>query len=397
MPHPDPTQFPHILLVGNYRPDGQRSMQRFTRLLADGLSGRGLSVEIFYPPVIFGRLGAANHGIGKWLGYFDKYILTPFFLRRAVRRTPRPRLIHICDHSNAIYTRVVAAEPHLVTCHDLLAIRSALGEIPQNPLRATGKRQQAMILDGLRRSRHIVSVSGATKEDVIRLVGDSPPLAHVIANALDGQFIRAAQTPRPALRQSLPDPLGLPPEAEIYTHIGGEKWYKNRAAVLRLFAAIARRRPEAQLAIIGCRFSGDQLEQNRCSGLTERIHYLHGITDEALRGLYARATLLLFPSWIEGFGWPILEAQACGCPVATLDHAPMNELNATPSLHLATDCEQSDWADQAASQIEESIHDVDAAPKPAALQAFSARFTNQSAIDAYLALYRSILTEGPAG
>lgn len=382
----------HILLVGNYRPDGQRSMQRFTELLAHGLRERGLTVEIFHPPVIVGRLGAGNHGIGKWLGYFDKYILASLFLKRAIRRQPRPRLVHICDHSNAIYTRAVSGVPHLVTCHDLLAVRSALGEIPQNPLRASGKQQQAMILRGLRRSRHIASVSTATRDDVIRLVGDSPARTHVIPNALDAAFIEAARTPRTELQNALPSPLDLPAESETYIHIGGEKWYKNRAAVLRLFAAIARNRSQAQLAIIGSRFSDAQIAQNHCTGLTDRIHYLHGISDEALRGLYARVKLLLFPSWIEGFGWPILEAQACGCPVATLDRAPMNELNAVKALCLPTDCESEEWPAQAAERIERGTADSE----PAQLQAFAARFTNESAIDAYLKLYQSILTEGAA-
>jgi glycosyltransferase involved in cell wall biosynthesis len=376
-------------------------MQRFTDLLAHGLRGRGLDVAIFHPPVFLGRLRAGHQGIGKWLGYVDKYLLAPLFLRRAVRRLPQPRLVHICDHSNAFYTRALAAELQLVTCHDLLAVRSALGEIPQNPLRATGKQQQAIILRGLRRCRYIVSVSAATRDDVRRLVGDSPERIRVIPNALDEAFIEAAHTPRAELQSKLPNPLAPRAGSEIYVHIGGEKWYKNRGAMLRLFAEIARREPHAQLAIVGSRFSEAQLKEGHCAGLAERIHYLHNLSDEALRGLYAWAKLLIFPSWIEGFGWPILEAQACSCPVATLDRAPMNELNAVVELCLPIDCEAAGWAADAADRIENYFQAAKhkgstesgsaALPGTSELQAFAARFTNQSAIEAYLELYRCIL------
>ncbi len=52
--------------------------------------------------------------------------------------------------------------PHLVTCHDLLAIRSALGEIKENPTKLTGRRLQSMILTGLVRSQRIACVSEQT-------------------------------------------------------------------------------------------------------------------------------------------------------------------------------------------------------------------------------------------
>jgi glycosyltransferase involved in cell wall biosynthesis len=380
---------PHILLVGNYQPDGQRSMHRFCYLLQQGLTKRGLNVAVFHPPIVFGKLGAKTHGWGKWIGYIDKYLLAPWFLRRAIRRLPQPRIAHICDHSNAIYTRALAKEKHLVTCHDLLAVRSALGEIPQNVLRASGQQQQAMILRGLKGSRWITNVSAATRDDVLRIVGQNSQWASVIPNALDDDFIQAAQTPRPQLQTMLPNPLRLTTEKEIYIHIGGEKWYKNRAAVLRLFAAIVQTQPQAELAIVGNTFSDKQLRDNQCAHLSERIHYLSGIGDAALRGLYAHAKALLFPSWIEGFGWPILEAQACGCPVVTLDQAPMNELNAVPELCLTTDCERPNWAEQAAQQIAAACNEA-----PAELQAFAATYTNEASIDAYLALYQKILTEG---
>lgn len=392
----EPLSSATILLLGNYLPDGQRSMQRFTHLLAEGLAARGISVEIFTPPVVVGKLGAKGHGFGKWLGYVDKYLLLPFFLRRKLRSISGPCVVHICDHSNAPYTRWLADTPHLVTCHDLLAVRSALGEIELNPVGITGKQQQAMILRGLKRSACIASVSGATRDDVARLVSQHGRLLHVIPNALDGAFIQESKKPA-AVNPKLPECiLKLPEGAKYLMHIGGEKWYKNRAAVLAIFSKLARADNSLHLVIVGPRFSEKRIQENGCSALTERIHYLAGISDSQLRALYTAAELMLFPSWIEGFGWPILEAQACGCPVATLDRAPMNELNAIQALKLDATATDPDWTETAAAQCLDYLQ-FDTTEKQRAqaeMKAFAAHYSNESAVDAYLALYQELLKPG---
>jgi glycosyltransferase involved in cell wall biosynthesis len=391
----EPLNSATILLLGNYLPDGQRSMQRFTHLLAEGLTARGITVEVFCPPVVVGKLGAKGHGFGKWLGYVDKYLLLPFFLRRKLRSISGPCVVHICDHSNAPYTRWLSDTPHLVTCHDLLAVRSALGEIELNQVSMTGKQQQAMILRGLKRSACIASVSGATRDDVARLVGPHTRLLHVIANALDDAFIQESK--KPSAVAPLPeDLLKLPEGANYLMHIGGEKWYKNRAAVLAIFSHMARTDHSLHLVIVGPRFSEERIKEHGCFGLTGRIHYLADISDSQLRALYTAAELLLFPSWLEGFGWPILEAQACGCPVATLDRAPMNELNAIPALKWDASEADSTWTETAAAQCLDYLQ-LDATEKQraqAAMKTFASHYSNESAIDAYLTLYQELLTPG---
>lgn len=372
-------------------------MQRFTNLLAEGLSQKGISVRVWLPPVFVGKLGAKGYGFRKWIGYIDKYLLAPISLKKAIRKLNKRSIVHICDHSNAIYTRYLAEQPHLVTCHDLFAVRSALGEIPQNPLSKSGQQQQAMILRGLQRSQFIASVSMATQADVQRVLGKKKEWSTVVPNALDASFIQAAGTERRQLQQDYPHPLKHLSEQELFVHIGGEKWYKNRSAVLRLFSAIQKQKPEAQLVIVGTPFSNEQLNTNSCRELESKIHYLEGISDQTLRGLYSHATALLFPSRIEGFGWPILEAQACGCPVATLDRAPMNELNAKPELCLSTECDSKGWAEQSAKKITDTLYSESSLIEPAQLQSFSAQFTNEAAITAYLELYDSILDDGGLG
>jgi len=110
-----------ILLVGNYLPDGSQSMQRYAAMLQEGFTAAGHEVRLSRPSARAGKVG------GKWADYFDKFVLFPRELRRAAEWAD---VVQICDHSNAIYVKYLESRPHVVTCHDMLAVRSALASFP---------------------------------------------------------------------------------------------------------------------------------------------------------------------------------------------------------------------------------------------------------------------------
>jgi hypothetical protein len=126
-----------VLLIGNYPPDQQQSMDRFATMLQQGLTTAGVAVELIRPAPFFGNFQLGGGFIAQWLGYIDKLILFPRQLRKKIAQ--RPALIHICDHSNAVYVKDAANIPTVVTCHDLLAVRGALGEETDCPASHSGK------------------------------------------------------------------------------------------------------------------------------------------------------------------------------------------------------------------------------------------------------------------
>jgi glycosyltransferase involved in cell wall biosynthesis len=73
------------------------------------------------------------------------------------------------------------------------------------------------------------------------------------------------------------------------------------------------------------------------SSVGRYVRICHNPSDEQLRQLYSDAALLLFPSLYEGFGWPVLEAMACGCPVVCSNTASLPEVVGDLALMAAPD------------------------------------------------------------
>src|SRR5437899_4355231 len=174
---------PMVLLIGNFPPDQQQSMQHFSEMMLRDLRALGIAAELVCPEAHFVRIVPAPFGfIRKWAGYIDKLFIFP----RRLRKLRGVELIHICDHSNAIYAKHFPNVPVVVTCHDLLAVRGALGEETDCPASWTGKILQQWILAGLRRVSAIACVSRATEADVVRLVTkEKVPSISVIENGLN--------------------------------------------------------------------------------------------------------------------------------------------------------------------------------------------------------------------
>jgi len=379
----------NVVVIGNYLPDQQRSMQRFTGLLLTGLRAMSLQATELRPPVCFGKLGAKPNGIGKWLGYLDKYLVAPFYLRHHIRRISNPRLIHIVDHSNAFYTGILKNEHHLVTCHDMLAIRSARGEFGQNQVSWTGRIQQWHILRGLKRSWHIACVSRATAADTARLTGHPADRITTVPNALSPEFLQSKKSD-PVGQENTCFCQGRP----YLLHVGSDAWYKNRAAVLVVFRLLADRYPDLQLGLVGPVFSEARLEAYGAAQLKDRIHYLEAPTDRDLLRIYTGAELFLFPSLIEGFGWPILEAQACGTEVVTSRTPPMSELNAIPELRIAGKPDTEEWQVRAAEVCSARMESMQRKTKDEAeerLSGFCNQFSLNTMAEHYANIYRVLI------
>ena len=307
-----------IVLVANYPADSQPSMLRYAAFLERELKQAGHEVQVIWPRVLARKLVASGGRLGKWLGYVDKFLLFRIGFSSRIRGAD---IVHVCDHSNSIYLSWIKAGAKVITCHDALAMRSALDHFPQNSIGVSGKILQRWIRKSLRHADGIIYVSGKTRFDFEQLLGMEVPY-DVITHALNWPY-RAATDAEIA---SALEPLGLQREAYIL-HVGDNSWYKNRLGVLQMFARLRREERFRSLSLV---MVGKPLTEemrvwcgaNRLTG----VYVLENVGNAQLRILYSGAFALLFPSFEEGFGWPVLEAQACGCPVITSTRLPMAEI-----------------------------------------------------------------------
>lgn len=331
-----------VLLIGNLASDGQFSMQGFVHALAGGLTARGVSVErIAATPFLSRRVKRKDAGVGKWLGYIDKYLA---FLPRLRRASRHADIVHVCDQGNGIYLRFLQDRPHLLTCHDLLAVRAAQGDPALWPVSGTGRAYQRLIWSGVREASHIACISEATRHDVMRLLTADPavrrdgqsPHVSCILHSLFAPFFPEGEAARRAARQT----ARIAADAPFLIHVGGNQPYKNRAGLLFIFDALLRRGdapPGLQLILVGKPLPDALRRFIAERGMENRVLERSGLHNDTLRALYSEALALVFPSTSEGLGLPILEAQACGCPVFTSNRAPMTEVGGDAALYFNPD------------------------------------------------------------
>ena len=197
----------------------------------------------------------------------------------------------------------------IITCHDLIAIRTAKGEFAQAPKTSkSGKRLQNWISDSLHHADYYACDSRQTQEDLNRV---DPVVQRKILRPSSGnrtRFISISE--KKDLSKILPfDPL----TTNFLLHVGSAAWYKNRKAVFRSFIHAHTCLPDQnlKLVLVGPEPQKEELDDQLKNWITSNpsaIHSLQNLPENTLDSLYKYAKALVFPSFIEGFGWPPLEA-----------------------------------------------------------------------------------------
>jgi glycosyltransferase involved in cell wall biosynthesis len=369
-----------ILLIGNYAPDKQESMLRFASLMERELKARGHDVTLLQPRAFVAGSRSTGGGLGKWLGYVDKFVLFPLALKRAI---PKYEVVHICDHSNSMYAKYLLGTPNVATCHDVLAIKSALGEVPENVVSATGKKLQRMILNGLKTAQYIVCDSEISREDMLRVTGRPAETSEVVYLSLSFPYV---PTPRAEALAALAR-LGYDASTPFFVHVGADAWYKNRLGLVEIFDRLQRSLAPAapRLLLVGGAIEPALQQAIQTAGLDGRVTRLSGLSNEDLQAVYSLAEALIYPSLQEGFGWPVIEAQSCGCPVFATGRKPMTELGGDAAVYF-------DPADPAAAAaiIGQALNERAAICQRGFLNV--RRFTIGNMIDGYVRAYRHVVT-----
>jgi len=312
-----------LLLLDTSAVGAKGSMSRYARLVDLALNSQpgfqtGFALQIL-------RLALPDWSI-RWLpGAAQVWINHVWILLTATFRVARVShdVLHLLDGSYGYVIEGIAKsaenKPAVATVHDLIPVlqqKSQLGTVgPSLPAQWIAERS----VRGLRRCKHLIAVSGNTREDLVRLTGIDQERVSVLLNALDPKFSAAAG--RDAAK-AISNLAGARP---VVLHIGHNGTYKNREGVLRIFSKL-KANCQARLVMAGPPPTSALRDLVKALKLDDEVVFVENPEDAELFQLYHGASVFLFPSIYEGFGWPPLEAMALGCPVVCSTAASLPEV-----------------------------------------------------------------------
>lgn len=209
----------------------------------------------------------------------------------------------------------------LVTIHDLIAL-----EYPALCKNETALYFGLMLPRTIKQADKIVTVSIAVKNDIQKHFQDiKEEKIEVIYHGLHSRF---SQSWRPECLAVVCAKYNLQPGFLLF--VGNIEPKKNLESVLHAYHVLKQNRSITQkLVIIGQKGWKYKSVFNKIRDLRlfEEVVFLNYVEEVDLPALYRSASALLFPSIYEGFGLPVLEAMACGCPVITSSRGALPEIS----------------------------------------------------------------------
>jgi glycosyltransferase involved in cell wall biosynthesis len=371
-------------------------MEYFTEMLASGMKDRGHNVDIWIPKQILSRL-TSRSTFRKWLGYFDQYIIFPMVARQYISRKGTNTLYVFTDLALGPWVPLVASKAHVIHCHDFLALQSATGAIKENKTSWTGKVYQSFIRKGYQKGKNFISVSEETNTNLSNYLGKSVTSQKVVYNGLKRAFkFVDPQTSRRYIQQA----TGIPTSNGYIVHVGGNQWYKNRLGVVEIYNAFRETCSDRiPLLLVGEMPSEDLFTVIRKAPFAADIYILPEKDDQFIQHAYSGASVLLYPSLAEGFGWPIAEAMACGTLVITTNQAPMTEVGGAAAFYIERKPTNADhkiaWARDCAMMLKQ-ILSLNPAARQEAIQVSRAnaeRFNLNNCLDEIESVYMNLTQE----
>lgn len=285
--------------------DGNASIDRYARELAANL-----------PPSIDAEVVTFRKSPGLKGALYDRYLKYSLLARQN-----QGDYNIIASESYSFLLLGLPPERTVVVCHDLhpLIYRGWTG---------TYRLRYKLNLRLMRRARAVIAISEHTKKDLLKYCPFIPSeKVFAIRNGLERKWTRINDQRRlDQVRRN----YGLEGKT-IVLHVGNDNWYKNVATLLRAFAAVND--PKLVLVKVGdCGAANQELIHRM--GIANRFVQIRGANDDQLMCIYSIADMLVFPSLHEGFGWPPLEAMACGCPVITTRKASLPEVCGEACLYV---------------------------------------------------------------
>lgn len=239
---------------------------------------------------------------------------------------PKPQkneIIH-SPHYNAAIKNI---RKTVVVVHDLIHLQSAEFSSPKF-------RVYAWLLLSIvsRFARHIITVSDTTRMELVKHFPQAASKTTVIHNGINHDiFFPATKNQILVFRKSYNVPT------KFFLTVGIGKRHKNIDFIVRTLApgwkSGSIREP---LVVAGTKGKLPDYIKNEANRLDVNKHIivLPFLQEEQLAIMYSAAMIFIYPSLFEGFGFPLVEAMACGCPVLSSSTSCLPEIGADAALYF---------------------------------------------------------------
>lgn len=224
---------------------------------------------------------------------------------------------HVIDHAYGHLLHTLNPVRTVVTFHDAIWLRNRSFDSSRDV--SDLSLMQRYNLSGLRKAAAVICDSEASRRDFLDYAGYPSEQIRVIPPGVDESFFKHLDGD-PKQR------LDLAP-GRYLLHVGHTRFYKNIPALFHVLAILTKSQGhDVKLLKVGEAFTPEQEKLAKGVGVKDRIVHLGMVPDDRLPDLYRCADLLLFPSWYEGFGLPVIEAMASGIPVVASNRGSLPEV-----------------------------------------------------------------------
>lgn len=274
------------------------------------------------PPGTLNRIEYSLSYPSRLVDGFTRRYIYPFIVKK---KQKRENIHHVTNQDLAFLLNYMELPRSVVTCYDL---------IPW-VFYKNRSRYWKRNIEGLRKADRIITISEFSKEEINNNVGIAKDRIDVIYCGVDKDVFYPKRDRTPLHE------LGIVPDAGVILYVGSEEPRKNLRVLLEAIALVREEIPDIMLLKVGSPGMGgnrkDILHLIRELHIEDRVVFTGDVSEEMLAKYYNAADLFVFPSLYEGFGLPIIEAMACGCPVIASNTSSIPEVTGDAAILVHPD------------------------------------------------------------